>query len=198
MSTLKAIRHRAQQDRQKTKTALLEKIRIFLVSHAQEPDYLAKIVNKLNTQGIFTLTGKHWTTRNLWQFLTTNGENLAALRSNGKTDSEISSVWQKDIPMDLTELVEWAMRYKKLGVLPIVVPDSVLLDRVEKMLERENLSFSGLIQELLTRWVAKKEFRIPEHKKLAKFSHPPICMSLLRNSGEHVVITMHQGQRETD
>jgi hypothetical protein len=198
MSTLKAIRHRAQQERQKAKAALLEKIKVFLVSHATDPDYLAKIVAKLNAQGIFTITGKPWTTRNLWQFLTTNGENLSALRPKAKISAEAPGVWQEDIPADLTQLVEWAMRYKKLGVLPVVVPDSILLERVERMLERENLSFSGVIQELLTRWLAKKEQRIPDHKKLSKFSHPPICMSLLRNSGEHVVITMNPSQRKTD
>jgi len=195
MTTLKAIRHRAHEDRQKAKAELLDKIRVFLVSHATAPDYLSKIVAKLNTQGIFTITGKPWTTRNLWQFLTTNGENLPALRPTAKPGPDTPDVWQKDIPADLTQLVEWAMRYKKLGVLPVVIPDSLLLERVERMMEQENLSFSGLIQELFTRWLSKKEQRISEHKK---FSHPPICMSLLRNSGEHVVITMNPSQRKTD
>jgi hypothetical protein len=197
MSTLKEIRHRARQDRKKVKAELLEKIRVFLVSHAADPDYLSKIAGKLNDQGIYTITGKPWTTRNLWQFLTTNGENLAALRPT-KPGAEPSGVWEKDIPTDLTELIEWAMRYKKLGVLPVVISDSLLLERVEKMLEQENLSFSGMIQELLTRWLAKKEHRIPEPKKISKFSRPPICMSLLRNSGEQVVITMSPSQRKTD
>src|SRR3974377_463321 len=97
MSTLKEIRRRARQDRKKVKAELLEKIRVFLVSHAADPDYLSKIAGKLNDQGIYTITGKPWTTRNLWQFLTTNGENLAALRPT-KPGAEPSGVWEKDIP----------------------------------------------------------------------------------------------------
>jgi hypothetical protein len=198
MSSFKTIRNQAQQERQKAKVELLEKIRVSLARHATAADYLARIAGELNAQGVFTLTGKPWTTRNLWQFLATNGEDFADLkpaakRRAAKTGPDRPSVWQQDAPADLEQLLEWAMRYKKVGVVPVAIPDPLLLERVERMLERENLSFSGVIQELLTRWLARKDQRIPEHKK---FARPPICMSLLRNSGEHVVITMDPSQRK--
>jgi hypothetical protein len=185
------------QNRREAKTELLQKIRGFLSCHAGADDYLARIVCELNAQGVHTLTGKPWTTKNLWQFLTTNGEILADISApveKPEPDTKLEAIWQKDVPPDLLELIEWAMRYKKVGVVPLAIPDSSLLERVERMLDRENLAFSGLVQELLTRWLAKKEHRIPEQRR---FPQPPICMSLLRNSGEHVVITMDPSQRKS-
>ena len=197
MNSLRSIREQTLRNRQKAKTELLQKIRVSLSSHAGADDYLAKIVCEMNAQGVHTLTGKPWTTKNLWQFLSTNSEILADISppvEKPEPNTMLETLWQKDVPLDLLQLVEWAMRYKKVGVVPLAIPDRSLLERVERMLERENLSFSAVVQELLVRWLAKKEHRIPEHRRL---SPPPICMSLLRNSGEHVVITMDPSQRKS-
>jgi len=197
MNSLRSIRKQLYRKRKKAKAELLQKIRVFLSIHAGADNYLANIVCELNGQGICTLTGKPWTTKNLWQFLTTNREGLADIRlavEEADPKPKLEAIWQRDVPPDLLQLIEWAMQYKKVGVVPVAIPDPSLLERVERMLERENLSFSGLIQELLTRWMAKKEQRLPGQRK---FSHPPICMSLLRNSGEQVVITMNPSHRKS-
>lgn len=196
MNSLRSIREPIYRNRQKAKAELCEKIKTCLTCHAGSDNYLVKIVSELNDQGINTLTGKPWTTKNLWQFLTTHWESFARIKAPGEKSEprpEGQSVWENDVPPDLLQLVEWAMRYRKLGVVPLAIPDHVLLERVERMLELENLSFSGLVQDLLIRWLAKKERRIPEHRKIPQ---PPICMSLLRNSGEQVVITMSNSQRK--
>jgi len=197
MNSLRSMREQTLLNRQKAKIELLKKIKVALFIHAEADNYLAEVVRELNEEGVRTLTGKAWTTRNLWQFLTTNGEILSDVKAPAEkpeASNNREAVLQKDVPPDLLQLVEWAMNYKKLGVVPLAIHDPSLLERVEKRLELENLSFSGLVHDLLTRWLAKKEQRIPEQKKLP---HPPICMSLLRNSGEHVVITMSHSQEKS-
>jgi hypothetical protein len=182
MSPVQSILSRARAERQRAKSELLRKIGELLARYGSAEDYLARIVSDLNSENVCTLTGKAWTTRNLWQFMMTNAEGLGtACLGDEISESESAvgtqpSVHLKDVPPDLANLIEWAMRYRQFGVVPVAVSDAVLLGRVERLLEKESRSFSALVQDLLEQWLAKKENRIVPHKRP---SESPVCLHQL-------------------
>jgi len=162
MGSLRTIREEARREKREAKNALVGRIDALMELYGRDRDYLARIVDELNSKDIRTLGGMTWTTRNLWQFLATNE---ASFEQVGRSETlpaiipgqEATQGPRKDLRQDLDQLLEWARQYRKYGVLPLVIKDEKLLEKVETRLEEKNLSLSDLVTELLERWLKEEE-----------------------------------------
>jgi len=177
MTTRKDIRLQAARKRQQAKNDLVLIIRELLLEHGFSADYLSRIAAALNDRAVPTLTDKRWTTRNLWQFFATNEDRFKDLPMPGLDGTAGESrQTPEEKTSDLQRLVDWAMQYKRFGMVPVVIRDRYLLENVENVLEAEDRSLNDLIHELLTKWLAAKEKRIAISGGSTRTIYSPVCM----------------------
>jgi len=68
------------------------------------------------------------------------------------------SIPPKESPIG--DLLDWAMRFQTLGIVPVHVSDQELLRRVIIRLEEKGEALSRLVEELLRDW-EKREEKLP-------------------------------------
>jgi len=177
MATRKDMREQASRKRQDAKRDLIQIMRELLLEHGFAADYLSRIAAALNDRAVATLTGRKWTTRNLWQFFTTNEDRFRDLSLPGRVGSADEAEQTPDEgTMDLQRLVDWAMQYKRFGLVPVVIRDRNMLENVESVLEAEDRSLNDLVHELLTKWLATNEHRMAVGGGSARITHSPVCL----------------------
>jgi hypothetical protein len=161
MGSLRSMREEARREKRETKNALVGRIDALMELYGKDRDYLARIVDELNSQNIRTLNGMTWTTRNLWQFLATNEPSF---EQAGRSETlpaiipgqEAIEAPRKDFRQDLDQLLDWARQYRKYGVVPLVIRDEKLLEKIEARLEEKHISLSDLVTELLEGWLKEE------------------------------------------
>ena len=158
MGSLRSIREEARREKREAKDALVGRINSLVHLYGKDRDYLARIVDELNSQNIPTLSGMSWTTRNLWQFLSTNETSFEQIGYPETLPAvipgqDVVQAPRKKFREDLDQLLDWARQYRKYGVVPLVIKDEELLERVETRLEEKDLSLSDLFTELLEDWL---------------------------------------------
>ena len=160
-----------------TKKELVAIIASLMIENAGEKNFLIRIADRLNEQGIKTPQGKDWTPQNLWNFKSINSDplNLALMEMLAEFDSsEIRRIMAPKHRLEIPErllrrtnqgfgrvereleaplrggLKSVAQRY---GWIPVAITDSELLERVEQRLQNGDQSVSQLIENLLKEWL---------------------------------------------
>ena len=97
---------------------------------------------ELNDASIHTLRGANWNPKNLWSFLSLNADLLhdqdpVYTLARPETSSALVCVSIPPKESPIGDLLDWAMRFQTLGIVPVHVSDQELLRRVMRRLEEK-------------------------------------------------------------
>ncbi len=148
-----------------TKKQLVSHIASLMIENAGEKNFLIRVADRLNEQGVKTLQGKFWTPANLWNFKSINSE-LFDMLTEGSDSREIQRMIASKpfsrmkqrlgrVERGLEAPLRGGLKpvAQHYGWIPVAITDAELLERVEQKLQNRDQSVSQLIENLLEKWL---------------------------------------------